>query len=29
MATITIRNLDDDLKASLHIAADCHGHSME
>ncbi|WP_437887626.1 FitA-like ribbon-helix-helix domain-containing protein [Phytobacter sp. V91] len=29
MATITIRNLDDELKASLRIAAALHGNSME
>ncbi|MBK5071631.1 plasmid stabilization protein [Budviciaceae bacterium CWB-B4] len=29
MATITIRNLDDELKASLRIAAARHGNSME
>lgn len=29
MATITIRNLDDDLKASLRVKAANHGHSME
>ncbi|MFY0990145.1 FitA-like ribbon-helix-helix domain-containing protein [Halomonas sp. C05BenzN] len=29
MATITIRNLDDDLKAELRLAAARHGHSME
>ncbi|WP_420809743.1 FitA-like ribbon-helix-helix domain-containing protein [Entomohabitans teleogrylli] len=28
MATITICNLDDELKASLRIAAACHGNSM-
>jgi plasmid stability protein len=29
MATLTIRNLDDDLKAALRIQAACHGRSME
>jgi plasmid stability protein len=29
MATITIRNLDDDLKTELRLAAARHGHSME
>lgn len=29
MASITIRNLDDDLKAELRLAAARHGHSME
>lgn len=29
MASITIRNLDDDLKAQLRIAAANHGRSME
>lgn len=29
MATITIRNLDDRLKARLRIEAATHGHSME
>ncbi|MES1933488.1 hypothetical protein T35B1_12806 [Salinisphaera shabanensis T35B1] len=29
MASITIRNLDDDLKQSLRLAAAKHGHSME
>ena len=29
MASITIRNLDDDLKALLRIAATSHGRSME
>lgn len=29
MATITIRNLDDELKARLRIEAATHGHSME
>lgn len=29
MATLTIRNLDDALKAQLRIEAALHGHSME
>jgi plasmid stability protein len=29
MATITIRNLDDDLKARLRLVAASHGRSME
>ena len=29
MATMTIRNLDDDLKALLRLRAARHGHSME
>lgn len=29
MASITIRNLDDELKAKLRIEAATHGHSME
>lgn len=29
MSTITIRNLPDDLKARLRLAAAAHGHSME
>lgn len=29
MATITIRNLDDDLKARLRLQAARHGRSME
>lgn len=29
MATITIRNLDDDLKVRLRLKAANHGHSME
>lgn len=29
MATITIRNLDDDLKRLLRLRAVQHGHSME
>lgn len=29
MATITIRNLDDDLKAMLRLAAASHGRSKE
>lgn len=29
MASITIRNLDDDLKAKLRMVAASHGHSME
>lgn len=29
MATITIRNLDDDLKAMLRVVAASHGRSME
>ncbi|OEC33627.1 Plasmid stability protein [Pseudomonas cuatrocienegasensis] len=29
MASITIRNLDDDLKAQLRVAAASHGRSME
>jgi plasmid stability protein len=29
MAAITIRNLDDDLKAQLRIVAASHGRSME
>lgn len=29
MATITIRNLDDELKARLRLVAAQHGHSME
>ncbi|PVY75471.1 plasmid stability protein [Tamilnaduibacter salinus] len=29
MASITIRNLDDDLKAQLRMEAARHGHSME
>jgi plasmid stability protein len=29
MASITIRNLDDDLKARLRIEAASHGRSME
>lgn len=29
MATLTIRNLDDDIKERLRIQAAKHGHSME
>ena len=29
MASLTIRNLDEDLKARLRIEAAQHGHSME
>ncbi|MGP9768166.1 FitA-like ribbon-helix-helix domain-containing protein [Halomonas sp. AOP13-D3-9] len=29
MATITVRNLDDELKAQLRVQAANHGHSME
>ena len=29
MSTITIRNLPDDLKTRLRLAAAAHGHSME
>ncbi|MGH8148275.1 MAG: FitA-like ribbon-helix-helix domain-containing protein [Rhodanobacteraceae bacterium] len=29
MATMTIRNLDDDLKSRLRLRAAQHGHSME
>ena len=29
MASLTIRNLDDDLKQRLRIRAAVHGHSME
>ena len=29
MATLTIRNVDEDLKATLRIRAAMHGHSME
>lgn len=29
MATMTIRKLDDELKARLRQRAACHGHSME
>lgn len=29
MATMTIRNLDDELKASLRVQAALHGQSME
>lgn len=29
MATMTIRNIDDDLKARLRIQAATHGRSME
>ena len=29
MATMTIRNIDDDLKARLRIQAAIHGRSME
>jgi plasmid stability protein len=29
MATLTIRNLDEDLKASLRVRAAVHGQSME
>lgn len=29
MATMTIRNLDDQLKARLRVRAAIHGHSME
>jgi plasmid stability protein len=29
MATLTIRNLDDDLKSSLRVQAAHHGQSME
>jgi plasmid stability protein len=29
MATLTIRNLDEDLKARLRVEAAAHGHSME
>lgn len=29
MATMTIRNLDDDVKARLRVRAAQHGHSME
>ncbi|WP_082926047.1 FitA-like ribbon-helix-helix domain-containing protein [Halomonas sp. G11] len=29
MASITIRNLDEQLKSQLRIQAEMHGHSME
>ena len=29
MATLTIRNLDDETKARLRVQAAVHGHSME
>ena len=29
MATLTMRNLDEDLKASLRVRAAMHGQSME
>ncbi|AWP24714.1 MAG: plasmid stabilization protein [Gammaproteobacteria bacterium] len=29
MASITIRNLDEDIKARLRVRAACRGHSME
>ncbi|MFC3851346.1 plasmid stabilization protein [Salinispirillum marinum] len=29
MATITVRNLDEELKAELRVQAARHGHSME
>jgi antitoxin FitA len=29
MATLTIRNLDEDVKARLRVRAASHGHSME
>ena len=29
MASITIRNLDDDIKHRLRVRAAMHGHSME
>ena len=29
MASITIRNLDDDIKQCLRVRAAIHGHSME
>lgn len=29
MATLTIRNIDDDLKATLRVRAALHGRSME
>lgn len=29
MASITIRNLDDQIKEQLRVAAALHGHSME
>ncbi|GAA5109465.1 FitA-like ribbon-helix-helix domain-containing protein [Haloechinothrix salitolerans] len=29
MATLTIRDFDDDLKAELRVRAARHGHSME
>lgn len=29
MATLTVRNLDDDLKAALRVQAARHGQSME
>ncbi|MCI2810571.1 FitA-like ribbon-helix-helix domain-containing protein [Eoetvoesiella caeni] len=29
MATMTIRNIDDQLKARLRVQAAIHGHSME
>lgn len=29
MATLTIRNIDDDLKSSLRVQAARHGQSME
>lgn len=29
MATLTIRNLDDNIKAALRLRAARHGHSME
>lgn len=29
MAALTIRNLDDELKAQLRMEAASHGHSME
>jgi antitoxin FitA len=29
MATLTIRNLDDNVKAQLRLEAARHGHSME
>lgn len=29
MAAITVRNLDDDVRAQLRLLAASHGHSME
>ena len=29
MASITIRNLDDDIRTRLRVRAACNGHSME